>query len=138
MKVRWTGESLRLRITPAELAALLDGTAVHEELALPGGGWDVRLLPAGADLAVRSDGRVVRVEVPAAEVARLAQDGCEGVYRHAAGLRLMIEKDFPCAHPHAPEAREPETERFAPTAAFLARKHAGVPGPGADRDADGG
>ncbi len=138
MKVRWTGESLRLRITPAELAALLDGRVVHEELTLPGGGWDVRLLPAGTDLAVRSDGRAVLVEVPAAEVARLADNGCEGVYRHAAGLRLMVEKDFPCAHPHAPEAREPETERFAPTEAFLTRKHAGLPQPGADPEADGG
>lgn len=38
------------------------------------------------------------------------------------GSRLMVEKDFPCAHPHTAEAKEPETERFAPTAAFLARK----------------
>ena len=34
----------------------------------------------------------------------------------------MVEKDFPCAHPHTAEAKEPETERFTATAAFLARK----------------
>lgn len=122
MKVRWTGESLRLRITPAELAALADGTAVHERLALPGGGWDLRLVPSGDELAVRSDGPVLHVELPAADLARLAGDDCEGVYHHGAGLRLMVEKDFPCAHPHTPEAREPETERFAPTRAYISRK----------------
>ena len=124
MKVRWTGESLRLRITPAELAALVGGQAVSEGLALPGGRWDMRLSPEGTRLAARSAGGVVFVDVPVADVARLADPGCEGVYAHADGLRLMVEKDFPCAHPHADEAREPETERFVPTARFLARKRA--------------
>lgn len=132
MKVRWTGESLRLRITPAELAALLDGRDVREGLALPGGRWDVRLAPGGSALAARSDGPVVHVEVPKADLARLVDDDCEGVYRHDAGLRLMVEKDFPCAHPHAPEALEPETERFAPTRAFLGRKRSGTPPDGDD------
>jgi hypothetical protein len=77
------------------------------------------------------------VSVPAEEVARLAGDDCEGVYRHADGLRLMVEKDFPCAHPHAPEAREPATERFAPTPGYLARKHAAPP-PDPRSDADAG
>lgn len=122
MKVRWTGESLRLRITPSELAALVDGQTVHEGLVLPGGRWDLRLSPTGTRLAVRSSGGVVSVDVPAADVARLADPDSEGVYAHTDGLRLMVEKDFPCAHPHADEAREPETERFAPTAGFSARK----------------
>lgn len=137
MKVRWTGESLRLRITPAELAALLDGRDVREGLALPGGRWDVRLTPGGSTLAARSDGPVVHVEVPAGDLVRLTDDDCEGVYHYGAGLRLMVEKDFPCAHPHAPEAREPETERFAPTEAFLSRKRAGT-APDAHRDVDAG
>lgn len=122
MKVRWTGGSLRLRITPAELAALVDGRAVREGLALPGVRWDVRLAPVGTRLAVRSAGGMVSVEVPAVDVARLADPDCEGVYAHTDELRLMVEKDFPCAHPHAEDAREPATERFAPTAGFLARK----------------
>ena len=122
MKVRWTGESLRLRITPAELAALVGGQAVRERIALPGGRWDVRLAPDGTRLAARSAGGVVYIDVPVADVARLVDPGCEGIYAHADGLRLMLEKDFPCAHPHADEAREPETERFPPSAGFLARK----------------
>ena len=38
MKVRWTGESLRLRITPGELAALERREAVAAALGFPGGG----------------------------------------------------------------------------------------------------
>jgi hypothetical protein len=49
----------------------------------------------------------------------------EGVYFTTGGregMRFFIEKDFPCAHPHSADACEPESERFAPTAAYLARK----------------
>ena len=66
------------------------------------------------------------VGLTADDVRRLAALDEEGVYPHAPGLRLLVEKDFPCAHPHVPEAREPATERFAPTSAFLDRKTGGV------------
>ena len=90
MKVRWTDGSLRLRITPAELAALVDGQPVDESLALPGGRWDLRLSPAGARLAAQWAAGGVSVEVPVAEVARLAEPDREGVYAHSEGLRLMV------------------------------------------------
>ena len=126
MKVRWTGDSLRLRITPAELAALERGEPVSAGLAFPGGGgWAVRLDPAAERAGVAWAEGVVRVGLTADDVRRLAAPDAEGVYPHAPGLRLVVEKDFPCAHPHAPEAREPATERFAPTSAFLDRKTGG-------------
>ena len=37
MKVRWTQNSVRLRITPTELHAIVNGETVREELRLPGG-----------------------------------------------------------------------------------------------------
>src|SRR5262245_621026 len=127
MKVRWTGDSLRLRITPGELAALERGEAVSAALAFPGGGgWAVRLDPAAdrADVAW-ADG-VARVGLTAGDVRRLAAPDAEGVYPDTPGVRLLVEKDFPCAHPHAPEAREPATERFPPTRAFLDRRSGGA------------
>jgi Family of unknown function (DUF7009) len=127
MKVRWTGESLRLRITPAELAALERGAAAVESLAVPGGGrWSVRLEPRAGASGVAWDDGVVRVGLDPGDLARLAAPDAEGVYPHGDGLRLLVEKDFPCAHPHAPEAREPATERFPPTPAFLDRKTGGA------------
>ncbi len=125
MKVRWTGDSLRLRITPAELAALERGEAVSENLAFRGGGgWAVLLDPAAAEAGVSWSEGVVRVGLAPADVRRLAAPDAEGVYPHTPELRLLVEKDFPCAHPHAPDAQEPETERFPPSPAFLERKAA--------------
>jgi len=130
MKVRWTSDSLRLRITPAELAALERGEVVTEGVAFSGGGgWSVLLDPSAREPGVAwTEGRV-RVAVAPADVRRLAEPDVEGVYRHDPALRLLVEKDFPCAHPHAPEAAEPETERFPPSSGFLRRKA---------RDAGGG
>ncbi len=126
MKVRWTRDSLRLRITPGELAALGRGEAVEESVALPGGGgWSVLLDPGAGTAGVDWVDGVVRVGLAPSDVRRLAEPDAEGVYPHTSPFRLMVEKDFPCAHPHAPEAQEPATERFRPTAAFLARKASG-------------
>jgi hypothetical protein len=126
MKVRWTGDSLRLRITPGELAALERGEAVSEGLAFPGGGgWRIRLDPTAGVAGVAWAEGVVCVGLARADVRRLAAPDAEGVYPHTPRLRLLVEKDFPCAHPHAPDAREPETERFQPTHAFLERKAGG-------------
>ena len=125
MKVRWTGESLRLRITPGELAALERGEPVSEGLAFPGGGaWSVRLDPTATAAGVAWVGGAVRVALAPADVRRLAAPDAEGVYPHTPDMRLLVEKDFPCAHPHTPDAREPETERFVPSEAFLERKGA--------------
>ena len=129
MKVRWTGDSRRLRITPGELAALERGEPVSEGLAFPGGGgWAVRLDPAAERAGVAWAGGVARVALTADDVRRLAAPDAEGVYPHTPELRLLVEKDFPCAHPHAPEAREPASERFSPTPAFLDRKSRGAAG----------
>jgi hypothetical protein len=122
MKVRWTSESLRARITPTELLALQRGEHVVERVALAGGAWEVRLVPGAATFALTSDRGAVLVGLPSAEVTQLAAPDREGIYTQDGPLRLLVEKDFPCAHPHTREAAEPETERFAPTDAFLARR----------------
>lgn len=139
MKVRWTSESLRLRITPSELAMLTHGEPVTAQLSLPdGGGWLIRLAPGGQRLEATSSSRGVIVRMPPDDLKRLEAPDTEGVYAHHPGSRLMVEKDFPCAHPHAAEANEPETERFAPTLAFLSRKHDAIGAEAADEAANGG
>ena len=126
MKVRWTEESLRLRITPDELQQLLQGRRVGTRLAFPGGGcWRVEVDPACTRLGVAWREGAVAVQMAPGDVARLAEPDREGVYGAADGRgepRVLIEKDFPCAHPHSDEACEPETPRFAPTATFLERR----------------
>jgi len=126
MKVRWTSGSLRLRITPGELDAVRRGDPLRQRLDGPGGGWTVAVDPRGASFDVRWDGATATVELAATDIARLADPGCEGVYSQSPGMRLIVEKDYPCAHPHAPGAQEPHTERFTPTDEYRARK-AGPP-----------
>ena len=122
MKIRWTNESVRLRITPAELTELSEGRPLEATLRMPGGTWHVRVVVTGDVLSIHAQDDVVVVELPSDDVALLTDPAREGVYAHTPELRLLVEKDFPCAHPHSAEAAEPPTERFAPTQEFVARK----------------
>ena len=122
MKIRWTDESVRLRITPTELTELSEGRSLEATLRVPGGTWHVRVVVTGDVLSIHAQDDVVVVELPADDVTLLTDPAREGVYAHTPKLRLLVEKDFPCAHPHAADAAEPPTERFAPTPEFVARK----------------
>jgi len=122
MKIRWSRGSVRMRITPSELAALERGEALSEELTLPGGSWIASIRTAEAS-ALTMQGNVLEVHLTAEDVAQLAAPENEGVYFDADGTtpRYYIEKDFPCAHPRAAEALEPQSETFAPTREFIER-----------------
>ncbi len=122
MKIRWTDESVRLRITPTELTELSEGRSLEATLRVPGGTWHVRVVVTGDVLSIHAQDDVVVVELPADDVTLLTDPAREGVYAHTPKLRLLVEKDFPCAHPHSADAAEPPTERFAPTPEFVARK----------------
>ena len=126
MKVRWTSESVRLRITPSELAGLERGEVQRQEIVFPGGNrWGVRVEPDGLPLGLRWVDGLVLIHLSGSDVERLAEPDREGIYLGASspsGIRVLLEKDFPCAHPHSEEAAEPETERFSPVPAYVARK----------------
>jgi hypothetical protein len=123
MKVRWMEGSLRLRITPGELAALMAGETSTETAVFPGG-WTITLRP-GPQSTVTSDapGTVVLTLAPDS-VTELARPETEGVYftKEQAGYRFLVEKDFPCVHPRPAEALEPVTETFDAPAGFAERK----------------
>jgi hypothetical protein len=123
MKVRWNRSSVRLRLTPSELATLMHGETVTETLGLPGGAsWSVALAAAEAT-GLSSEGNTARLHLSPEDRQRLAAPDAEGVYFQIEdGLRYWVEKDFPCAHPRAAEASEPVTETFAPPGGFEERK----------------
>jgi len=128
MKLRWTSRSLRLRITPTELAALERGEPVYEHLRIPGAppesGWRVALIPAAEQTDIRAVDAEVILRVGHADLARLSDPESEGVYFDRDGFTFYVEKDFPCVHPRAIEiaAGETGTETFAPPAGFDERK----------------
>ena len=125
MKIRWTQTSIRLRITPTELHMLALGEQIEENLGRIPGAWSVVIAvdPTITDLAI--DGGLVRLRLSATDRDRLMAPDCEGVYFQTDDsheLRYFIEKDFPCAHPRAAEALEPETETFRAPIDFVFRK----------------
>ena len=126
MKVRWTRNSIRLRITPGELNALQSGQTVTEELKLgPGGGWSITLCPASAFTGIAFELGGLRLTLAQPDVLDLARPDAEGIYFQTPtdpSLRYYIEKDFPCIHPRAAEAQEPAGETFNPPEGFAERK----------------
>ncbi len=118
MKTRWTTGSIRLRITPEELATLERGEAVGQSLQTV---WRAEVVPSAAT-ALETEGATIRVRISRADVEQLAAPENEGVYFRDAEFRYFIEKDFPCVHPRAGEAREAPTSTFSPPSNFAERK----------------
>jgi hypothetical protein len=124
MKVRWTNETVRLRITPRELDTILDGRTVTAELAAPGGSWRVEVGPGESTGIAMVDGIVLHVWISPVDREQLADPENEGVYFSTddeCPLRYYVEKDFPCVHPRPPAAHEPVTDTFAPPNGFAER-----------------
>ncbi|MGA8657232.1 MAG: hypothetical protein WB586_13885 [Chthoniobacterales bacterium] len=126
MKVRWTHDNLRLRITPSELQSILDGKPVTERFQLSGEpGWKIAIVPAGSATELLWVEGVLRVRLSSEDRLRLASSDAEGVYFERAGdpaLRYFVEKDFPCVHPRAADAMEKASDTFNPPPGFEARK----------------
>ncbi|MES2462109.1 MAG: hypothetical protein V4671_16105 [Armatimonadota bacterium] len=138
MKVRWTKNSFRLRITPRELDALEQGDPVREEIRIPGSalpGWTVVLQTGSFGTSLQQLGCSVLFLLGNADLSRLSSPKAEGVYfevdptdisRPGTGnrgvFRYYIEKDFPCIHPRAGDAMEEPTETFETPAHFAERK----------------
>jgi len=128
MKVRWTTNSLRFRITPTELALLEDGSPIHATLALPGGEWQAWAVPHSSNASLSMEGGTLRMTLTSDDIARLSVPTNEGVYfatDAVPAVRYLVEKDFPCVHPHAGEAGETPTETFAAPVGFEERKAEG-------------
>jgi hypothetical protein len=126
MKIRWTRDSVRLRITPTEFAVLQSGKNILESVGPPGGaGWRAAIVPSAGDTSLDFEAGGLHLALGTEDCRRLAEPDREGVYFQSnedGGLRFFIEKDFPCAHPRAADALEPPTETFTPPPGFEERK----------------
>ena len=109
MKVRWTENSLRLRITPPELEALRHRQVVIASLSV--GIWEVFLEAGPWDSQLLTRGAQIHVHLSMADLAALLEPSCEGVYLTRGDFAYYVEKDFPCEHPRPAEvALEPASE----------------------------
>ena len=87
--------------------------------------WNVTLRPSDAETTIYSDQKGVYFSLSEADRVQLADPETEGVYfqlDEPTVLRYYVEKDFPCVHTRAAEAKEEPGETFAPPAGFEDRK----------------
>ncbi len=128
MKVRWTPESVRLRITPSELASLVHGNKIDTALSANGAnGWSVSVSPGSTVTSYHFVESNLVVNLSTNDVEDLANETEVGIYFSGvsvprSGMRLSIEKDLPCAHPRGTNELEPQTETFGAPKDFENRK----------------
>ncbi|MGZ3651319.1 MAG: DUF7009 family protein [Bdellovibrionota bacterium] len=114
MKLRIRGDSIRLRLTRTEVAAVAQGQIVQEFTSFPGGirfayCLEPQPLAAGIEASFR-DGRIA-VTVPLAQAIAWAEGESVALQNSAEELSILIEKDFACLKPRAFE-KEDESDMF--------------------------
>ena len=114
MKIRWSHDAIRLRITPTDLEQIAARKAVVETLAIDQAtAWKLSILPGAGETRLSAAQSGVEIHLSDSDCAKLANEDEIGVYFKHGDLRYYIEKDFPCEHPCRAEAMEPETETFS-------------------------
>jgi len=113
MKLRFRGNSLRLRVNQREVEGLSAGRPLTESVHFPGDaelGYTLESAPARtAKVEFRSG--VIRVAVPEASVREWARTDEIGMYfdlpANGSSLKVAIEKDLECIDGPA-EERDPD------------------------------
>jgi hypothetical protein len=115
MKLRIRGDSLRLRLSQAEIARLRETGEVGDRVRFGDRSLDYVLVSADVQApSARFDGDRIEVAIPHAVArswAESEQVGIEAEQALAGGdaLRLLIEKDFKCL---APRSGEDDSDAF--------------------------
>jgi hypothetical protein len=116
MKLRMKGDSLRLRLTRAEVQQLAAEGRVEERVSISADGvlvYRLKRTPAAAALGATFENGVIEIQVP----EHAAREWCESELvtldnvqrRGAVDLRIVVEKDFACL---APRSDEDESDNF--------------------------
>jgi hypothetical protein len=105
MKLRFHAGTLRLRLSQSEVARLADGGRVEETVTFAPEQVFSYALETGAATAVTASlgENRIRVAIPAARAASWAGSDEIRIEESGGHLRILIEKDFLCAHPESEE-----------------------------------
>jgi hypothetical protein len=110
MKLRISGNSLRLRLTRKEVAQLQDGGRVESRIEFAPGNSLAYVLersPETNAVSAAFDGRAIVVTVPTPLMVEWAEGDRVSIEGAPQGnLQLLIEKDFQCLH--KPDQRDPD------------------------------
>jgi hypothetical protein len=89
---------------------------IRETLEISGSGivWQAEVAQGvEKDSSLTYDGATLRMFLSKSDITRLANTDDEGIYFKKSDFRYYLEKDFPCVHPRAAEAEEPQTPTFS-------------------------
>ena len=116
MKLRFKGNTLRLRLTQPELDQLSRGETVREEIPFPQATLTYAVAPdfSLASIAVQYQDHEVLVRLPEEQVREWVDTDLVGLEETLAtgggkSLYLLLEKDFQCLHQRP---NEEETNQF--------------------------
>ena len=99
MKIRMQSGSVRLRLTRSEVARFAASGRVDETVAFPSARFHYALIQsASPEVAADCSGNSVTVRVPERAAKTWSSTEQVGIEAEAAGLKILIEKDFQCAH----------------------------------------
>ncbi len=98
MKLRFHGDSLRLRLSQAEMARLAETGRVEDTLTFAPGQILSYSLETGAALAAAFDGGRISIVVPVAAAKHWMESEEAGIEGASGPLKMLIEKDFRCLH----------------------------------------
>jgi hypothetical protein len=114
MKLRFRGNTLRLRVNQREVDTLAKGNALQERIAFPGAGDFSYVLETSVTPGGQASFRegVIRVSAPSTEVKDWASnDASLGIYfdlpANGSVLKIAIEKDLECVD-GPEEERDPD------------------------------
>ncbi|MGA7539507.1 MAG: hypothetical protein WBW93_12165 [Steroidobacteraceae bacterium] len=116
MKLRIKGDSLRLRLTQAEMRTLAERGAVEDRVSFPGGAaltYRLRVEDKRNDISASYEAHLIDILLPRPHADRWCGTDLVTLSASqpiAAGeLRLVLEKDWACL---APREAEDESDNF--------------------------
>jgi len=102
MKLRFHGNSLRLRLNRTEIARLAETGSVEHTVTFATGQTLSYGLESGPQAAATfQDGRI-RIVIPAEDARRWIETDQTGIENSVGGLKFLVEKDFECIHKATP------------------------------------
>ncbi len=113
MKLRFRGNSVRLRVNRREVDGLASGASLREQIHFPGDSCISYVLESSNEPRPEASFRqgVIRISAPQTLIEDWATGDSVGIYfelpANGASLAVAIEKDLECVD-SAPEERDPD------------------------------
>ena len=104
MKLRLFGDSIRLRLTQAEVEILANGGELEAVFPFPGEALGCSVQPSDGPLDAHHAAGRITILVPFPATSAWAASTDVGMYATTTALSIAVEKDYTCIHkPDSPD-----------------------------------